>query len=276
MPSVSEQEMRSYLLGGLPAEQQAELAALVHSDADLQEELLALQEELFDQYLAGSLNTDEQLYFQTHFLSTESGQQKLHFARLLQNYRDDHSFAVHRVPAPVTPVRVANPLFASFQRNPAYAVSLMVVGGLLATLVLFWITKAPTMPLVTPGTPALILTAGSTRSGGTIKEMRAPAKTDRVNLELELAKADFKKYKTQLFRENQALESQEELQTIPRNAHYVVHVTFTGNLLTPGDYQLQLSGVPDSGQPTFIDSYAFRVRGEGSGEADTEPDRLTR
>jgi hypothetical protein len=276
MPNVSEQELRLYLLGGLPSERQTELAALVHSDAELQEELLAFKEELFDQYLAGSLNTDEQQYFQTHFLSTESGQQQLHFARLLQNYRDDHSFAVHRVPAPVTPVRVATPLFASFHRNPAYAVSLIGVGGLLALLVLFWITKSPTMPFVTPGTPALILTAGSMRSGGTIKEMRAPAKNDRVNLELELAKSDFKKYKTQLFRENQAVESQEELRTTPRNAHYVVHVTFTGNLLTPGDYQLKLSGVPDSGQPTFIDSYAFRVTSEGSGEAATDHERLSR
>lgn len=268
--------MRLYLLGGLPSERRTELAALIHDDAELHEELLALEEELFDQYLAGSLNTDEQQYFTTHFLSTESGQQKLHFARLLQNYRnDDQSVTEHRVPAPVTPVRAAAPLFASFHRNPAYVVSLIMILGLLATLV-FWVTRSPHAQLATQNTPALILTAGSTRSGGSIKQMRAPAKSDRVNLELELPKADFKKYQTQLFRENQALESQEELQTTPRNAHYVVQVTFTGDLLTPGDYQLKLIGVPDSGQPTFIDSYAFRVTAETTDDSNRDTDRLTR
>jgi hypothetical protein len=276
MPNVSEQEMRIYLLGGLSPERQTELAALIHDDAALQEELLALKEELFDQYLAGSLTADEQLYFKTHFLSTESGQQKLHFARLFQSYRDEHSFAINRVPAPVTPARVSAPLFASFHQNPAYVVSLIVIAGLLAALV-FWISKSPTTHFATHTTPALTLSAGSNRSGGTIKEMRAPSRNDKVNLELELTKSDFKKYKTQLFRENKEVESQGELQTTPRNAHYVVHVTFTGELLTPGDYQLQLSGVLDSGQPTYIDSYAFRVTpGNVSTDAESDRDRLAR
>ena len=105
MPDVSEQEMRLYLLGGLSPERQTELAARIHEDAELQEERLAIEEELFDHYLAGSLAADEQRSFQTHFLSTESGQQKLHFARLFREYRDNHPeeepFAVHRVPAPI-------------------------------------------------------------------------------------------------------------------------------------------------------------------------------
>ena len=267
--------MRIYLLGGLSPERQTELATLIHDDAELQEELLALQEELFDQYLAGSFTADEQQYFKTHFLSAESGRQKLQFARLFQNYRDDHSFAVHRVPAPVTPGRSSTPLFASFHRNPAYAVSLIVIAGLVVTL-FFWSMKSRTTHIAAPSSPALILTAGSTRSGGSIKQMRVPAKNDRVNLELEIPKADFKKYKTQLYRENQVLESQDELQTTPKNAHYVVHVSFTGDLLTPGDYQLKLSGVQDSGKPTYIDSYAFRVTGEGNVDTATDTDRLAR
>ena len=280
MPNVSEQEMRIYLLGGLSPERHTELAALIHDDVELQEELLAVNEELFDQYLAGSLTTDEQLYFETHFLSTESGRQKLHFARLFQNYRDESS-SEQRVPAPVTPVRdpaplvpVAVPFYAGFQRHPVYVASLTVIAGLLVTLV-FWATRSPRMDLATQK-PALVLTAGQTRSGGSIKELPEPARNDRVNVELELAKSDFRKYKTQLFRENQELESQGELQTVPRNHHYVVHVTVTGDLLTPGDYQLQLSGVPDSGQPTYIDSYLFRVKADPPTDSATERDRITR
>ena len=273
--------MRAYLLGGLSSERQTELAAEIHNDAELQEELLAVNEELFDQYLAESLTTDEQQYFKTHFLSSESGQRKLQFARLLQNYRDSDlrkvSFVEDRVPAPNTPVPAPSPWFVNLHRNPAYAGAMIVVAILMATLV-FWVyvKKSPTIHTTAATMPALTLTAGSTRSGGNIKKLRVPAQNDEVKVELELTKSDFKKYKTQLFRENQALASQEELPIVSRNTHYVVPVTFTGNLLTPGEYQLKLCGVPDSGQPTYIDSYSFQVTAETPADSDQEQNRIAR
>jgi len=93
---------------------------------------------------------------------------------------------------------------------------------------------------------------------------------------LQLAKSDFQQYRTQLFRENQALESQEELKSEKRNAHYVVPVTVTGEILTPGDYQLKLSGVGDSGNAAFIDSYSFRVTPDQAGDSEPGRDRLAR
>ena len=36
-------------------------------------------------------------------------------------------------------------------------------------------------------------------------------------------------------------------------------LTITGETLRPGDYQVKLSGVSDSGQDEFIDNYTFRV-----------------
>ena len=281
MPDVSENEMRLYLLGELSPERQTELAAQIHDDAELQEELLALKEELIDGYLADNLTGDEQQYFQTHFLSSETGRQKLHFARLFRDYLHnqppEESFAVDRVPAPLTPLTASSPWFVNLHRHPAYAVSLVAVAGLLATLII-WVSvrKSPTMHTTAARMPALTLTAGSTNPGGDIKKLRAPAKNDEVKVELELAKSDFKKYRTQLFRENQALESQADLPVVPRNTHYVVPVTFTGKILTPGEYQLKLCGVPDSGQPTYIDSYTFRVTAETPVDSAQERDRLTR
>ncbi|HKV36897.1 MAG TPA: hypothetical protein VJP89_21330 [Pyrinomonadaceae bacterium] len=280
MPNVSEQEIRAYLLGALSAERHTELAAEIHSNPELQEELLAIKEELYDQYLAGSFTTDEQQYFKTHFLSTESGQRKLRFATLFRNYRvndQEESFAEDRVPAPIPPVPEPSPWFMSFHRNPAYAVSMILVAGLLATLIGWvYIKKSPILHSTTAKLPALTLSGGSNGSAGSIKKLRAPAQNDEVKVELELTKPDFKKYKLQLFRENQALTSQEELPIVSRNTRYVVPVTFTGNILTPGEYQLKLCGVPDSGQPTYIDSYSFRVTDETASDADQEQNRIAR
>lgn len=280
MLNVSEQEMRAFLLGELSPERETELAAEIHTDAGLQEELLAVNEELFDQYLAGSFNTDEQQYFETHFLNSKTGRQKLHFARLLREYRADYhdsrlreeSFAHDRVPAPNTPIP---PWFVNIHRNPAYAFPMIVAAGLLATLSI-WVSvrKSPTMRALSMK-PALTLTAGSTMPGADIQKLPAPANNDQVKVELEVTKSDFKKYRTQLFREDQALESQADLPLVHKNAHYVVPVTFTGKLLTPGEYKLKLCGVQDSGQPTYIDSYSFRVTAESTA-AEVETDRHAR
>ncbi len=270
MPKIDEQEARDYLVGKLSPQREAELHALRETDADVNEELLALEEELYDQYLAGALPEPEQQYFETHFLSTASGKEKLHFAAIFGQYREfqlaDKPSAGRRAPAPLyPPIPPSSPLFATFTRNPAFAVLAIVIAGLLVTLMgwLYANKSSGYHPAELAALPLeLNLSPGSVRSGGTIKRLAAPAKTDRVKILLELPKSDFKKYKTQLIREDKVLESQEELLTESRNTHYVVPVTFTGATLIPGDYQLKLSGVPDTGQPTYIDSYAFRVTTE--------------
>ena len=281
MPKIDEQEARDYLLGNLSPERQAELRALSETHADVSEELLALEEELYDQYLAGAFSAAEKEYFETHFLSTASGQKKLHFAEVFGQHRDFHfaddPSAGRRVPAPhYPPIPPSSPLFATFMRNPAFAVLAIVMGGLLVS-VMGWLYVTRSTGHLAAGPAAAVreinLSPGSVRSGGSITHLRAPAQSERVKILLELPKSDYKRYKTQLVRENKVLESQDELRTEPRNAHYVVPVTFTGATLIPGDYQLKLSGVPDSGEPTYISSYAFRVTNEPPPPSDADLQR---
>jgi len=285
MRNIDEQELRSYLLGRLAPERQRELHALLREDADLHEELLALEAELFDQYVGGVLLHTENELFESHVLAGDGAAEKLRFAQSFVRLRSSHDFegtpAVQRAPAPnKSYAPTSAPLFASFYKNPAFAVLLIVVAGLLVTLVGWsFLAKPPASNLARQSSPATVefaLAPGSTRSDGRIQHLPAPAKNVRVKLELELAKSDYQKYKTQLFRENQALESQEELKSEPKNAHYVVPVTVFGEILTPGDYQLKLSGVADSGTAAFIDSYSFRITREQSADSQEERDRLAR
>lgn len=80
-----------------------------------------------------------------------------------------------------------------------------------------------------------------------------------VKLELEIANNTFQNYRSELFRESQSLGKQEELRMQARGDQQFVPVTLAGDLLSPGDYQVRLSGVLDSGQDEFIDNYSFRV-----------------
>ena len=106
----------------------------------------------------------------------------------------------------------------------------------------------------------MVLVPDSTRSGGSlINHLAAPAKNVQIKLELELSKSDFTKYRIKLVRENQTIDAQEELKTESRDTHYFIPVVVTSEKLTPGEYQLKLCGVPESGQPSTIDNYSFRV-----------------
>jgi hypothetical protein len=55
------------------------------------------------------------------------------------------------------------------------------------------------------------------------------------------------------------LQTADELKVEPQGEQHVVPWTITGDVLSPGDYQVKLSGVVDSGADEFIDNYSFRV-----------------
>lgn len=286
MPNLDEQEVRSYLLGRLSSERQTELETLLQEDPDVREELLVVEEELFDQYVEGGLSAEDKQLFETHLLNTAAGQQKLQFAMLFGRYKNNLEAevpsALRCAPAPdAPPTSPSSPLFVTFNRNPAFGVVLIVVAGLLITLV-GWLSlvRSPVQRQTTTQgtTEPLVVTLAPVTTGSVddIRRMSAPPQNVHVKLELELAKSDYKKYQTQLFRENEALESQKELQTEVKNNHYVVPVTVTGQILKPGDYQLKLSGVLDSGQPAFIDNYSFRVTTEEPSDADQDRRRIVR
>ena len=268
MSNINEQEMRSYLLGGLPLVRRAELEALAQADENLREELLAVEEELVEQYLAGVLTDDETRSFAAHILTTERGQQKLHFARLFQRYRNngpaEEPLAVHSVPAPNDPpIRRSSPLFLKFYRNPTFAVLALFVTGLVIMLV-GWMLVGPSagtsIAEETAREVIVQLAPDSSRLVGGIKHVPTQSKNGHVKLELELSASDFKKYKIKLFREDQAIDTRDELQTQLRDdTHYFIPVVVTADILTPGHYQLKLCGVQDSGQPASIDNYSFRV-----------------
>jgi hypothetical protein len=284
MSYIDEQEMRSYLLGGLTSERRSELEVLVQSDENLREELLAVEEELVELYLAGLLTVDERRSFEAQILTTERGQQQLHFARLFERYRQGNPaaelLAVHSVPAShIPPNPTSSPLFATFYRNPTFAVLSIVVAGLLITLV-GWLLIAPSR-----GTSiaeevsrkdllelVVTLAPDSTRAGTNMKHVQTPAKNvQMIKLELELTKSDFHKYKTQLYRGKQPLESQDGLKTFSKDNHYFIPVVVTAEILTPGEYQLKLCGVAESGQPSTVENYSFRVT-----EADVRDDQNDR
>ena len=84
-PEVQE-TLRRYLLGQLSDSAREEIEKELLDNDELFEELLMIESEITDDYLAGKLSEDERLPFEKLFLTTPERQQQLRFGRAFKRY----------------------------------------------------------------------------------------------------------------------------------------------------------------------------------------------
>jgi hypothetical protein len=268
--NIDKQEMRSYLLGALDSDLRMQLEQRILSEPETYDELLLIEQELIDQYLAGGLSKNEQRQFENNFLITAERQKNLRFGRLLRRYVNAHPVLVpgetprvavrqtERAPAPKSfPFSLP-----SFGRRPwGFAAALVVFVGLIAFA--WFISRRPSERLAQKRTVpevGVTLAPGSVRSeGGAMPRVKVPPKGYDLKLELEVTNLSFQNYKSELFRENEPVQTTDDLKVETKREQHVVPFTIRGEMLSPGDYQVRLSGVLESGADEFIDNYSFRV-----------------
>lgn len=153
------------------------------------------------------------------------------------------------------------PYLALFRKAPALAIPAALL-ACLGIVVFSWLMAQKSAEgLVRQSASGLVvvtLSPGSVRAAGTTKLLTPPQGVD-VKLELELMNTSFHNYRSQLFRESEALDTRDGLRMEARGDHHVVPVTIAGWMLTPGEYEVRLSGVLDSGKYQVIDYYPLRV-----------------
>ena len=250
--------MRAFLLGTLDRDQKTEFEERILTEPGVYEELLVVEEELIDQYLAGELSAFEQQQFETHFLITAERQKNLRFGKLLQKYAISR-LDLSEPEEPPIPVQS----FSS-QRTPARRWALGFLAAILGCAAIFFVrglvNKREAAEQTIPRVVTVTLLPGSGGTEGSNKHhVVVSPKGAAVKLELELTNPTFRNYKSELFRENKSLKISDELTIEAKGEQRVVPFTITGEMLRPGDYQVKLSGVLDSGADEFIDNYSFRV-----------------
>ena len=250
--TADKQEVRSYLLGVLDADRKTQLEEQILSAPETYEELLLVEEELIDQYVAGGLSELERRQFETHFLITAERQKNLRFGQLLNRYVNSHPFLENSAPAKKS---------LTFSMLPAAGRPVMTFGivgvVLLGVALLCWLGYRRPQSRLTQqrDEPVVVVTLAPAAA----PHVNVPPKGYDLKLELELANPSFRNYKSELFRENTSVQTRGELRVEPKGEQYIVPVTITGEVLSPGDYELKLSGVSESGANEFIEKYSFRV-----------------
>jgi len=264
--------MRSYLLGTLDTDRKTQLEETILSEPGAYEEIAVLEEELIDQYVAGGLSKLERQQFETDFLITAERQKNVRFAQLLKRYVSSHAFPVEHedfAAAAIPHVEKTAPAKKppTFSLSPAGGrpmITFCVAGvALLGIMFLGWVAfRRSPVRSVQQSEPVVVVTLapGSITTGAdTTKQVNVPPKGYNLKLELELQNARFRNYRFELFRGNKPVQTSAASGIEAKGKQYVVPLTITGEVLSPGDYQVKLSGVSESGADEFIEKYSFRV-----------------
>lgn len=256
--TADKQEIKSYLLGILDGDRKTQLEERILCAPETYEELLLVEEELIDSYVAEGLSELERKQFETHFLITAERQKNLRFGQLLKRYVNSHPF-----PVAMPLVEKGAPAKKSFNLSilPAAGRPVMVFGiagvVMLGVALLCWLgyRRPPSRLAQQRIEPVVVVTLAPAAA----PRVNVPPKGYDVKLELELANPNFRNYKSELFRENKSVQTRGELKLESKGEQYIVPLTITGEMLSPGDYEVKLCGVSESGANEFIEKYSFRV-----------------
>jgi hypothetical protein len=277
--------LKQYLLGQLTPEQRAPLEERLLTDADFHDELSIAEDELIDRYLAGDLAAADQQGFETHFLLAPERHKKLRFARALRRYVAAETDAPGGATATVAPPaglrqqeattaeeqtpgdRVTRPrdsgkqnLFRLFfARRPAFAFAAFAA-VLLAVATVSWVAldRPARRELAFRNPYAVTLTPGLTRGTGEPARIQIPTDADALRLRLELPAAEHESYRAALLTAERAeVWAADDLRPAPGAA--AIDVDIPTNVITPGDYQVKVSGRASGGPLEDVSRYTFRV-----------------
>ncbi len=238
----------AFLLDELAEDDRRELEEQCGRDA-LFEQLLALEDELYDQYARGALPEGRRTVFERKFLSTAEQRRRLAFARTMQNYRSPRPwFAWLRIP----------------QRGMLVpAASLALVLAAAASWQLLHRDNIPVPPVRTlpqPFTVAFALNAGQTRDPGAVKPLVVPIGADFVRLEARLENDTHFGYRASLEAVGGGrIWSQDGLQPQVVDLHRFVAAVVAADLLQNRDYILTVEAASPSGDFSTVAEYSFRI-----------------
>jgi hypothetical protein len=278
MKEFTDQKLiRQYLLGDLDESKRQQFEDHIFTDREYFERALMIEDELVEDFVFDLLPPIDRAKFVEHFLSTPTQIQKLNVTRALQKYS---RLAAARIPSRKD--RLIN-FFRG--RNLVVGVSLAAI-LLIASLVGVWMSTRNSLQkelarLNNTGATGIQGDSGlgtsdyqinlipiRVRSGnqtnlGSQQRILVPAGVQVVQLRLQLATDGNRDFQAELKKEPDS--SLFTLRSVKATADgKLLIVRVPAKVLSPGEYQLILSGVFPDGQLQYVGSYVFRVVDENN------------
>jgi methionine-rich copper-binding protein CopC len=241
--------IRLYLLGQLSNDAGEDFEQNILTNAELFEELMVVEDELIDEYLANELEQSERVNFERHFLATPERHEQLRFAQALNRH----------VTAASQTESVPRNFWQTFRHSPTFllrAAAAIVGITLIAGLLWFFLKGTPA-----PQTFATLhLTISqSTRGGGAqVPKVTVPLSQDALKIVLRLPEefAGARSYRLELESDNGETRS---LKPVAQQGPSIL-VVIPASELKRGQYSLKVFAVGSDGAEHRLNgNYFFTV-----------------
>jgi hypothetical protein len=261
------ERIREYLLGQSRSDDAEQVEDRLLTDDDLYQQVLIVEDELVDQFVAGLLTESDRESFEKYFLAAPERRQKLRFALNLKKYvsraeADRASLEIELAPRRAA-IAAATPLRKQFWSwsNPVLSYSFAGAAVLVLVVAAVVVIRNLNAPPKAPGKVMVVeLTPGLSRGDKGPKEISVPADTATVQLQLRNPNTSaYQTYRAILqSSEGREISRQDNLPRDPASNDRITYQV-PASLLRPGEYNLKLSGVNQQGGYVDLARYSFLV-----------------
>src|SRR5437868_5628004 len=273
---VTDALLREFLLGKLNDEERGQIEDLFLTDSEMRERVLALEQDLTEDYLEDNLTEEEKDRFLSLYAQTDEQRRNVRIIKSIKDWAVRESRIPH---APAPTVSVWSRLRTRLPLKRALVIPVAVTIVIAIVLVIVWLNSwreqrkhaAVEQELAQLNSPAqlsevtpqaiLDLRPVNVRSGEAQPELKL--RVDLRIVELRLPWIQKERYST--YRAHVRRVENDESFTLPNvqvenDARNVVRIRLPAYILRQGQYQIILTGIAPDGSASTSEEYSFAVR----------------
>lgn len=285
-PHEEQRDARRFLLGYLDEGEHQIVAERLTTNAAYLELVLQAESELMEDYLGGQLSEEERKRFDKYVLTNRQQADQLNLMKALRASAtvraasNSPPLVATIEPASTLTLRWFNPSWASSSAVKLSITAIVLVIVAVVGTIIVWRDQTSGIDSARLSEELIKLNArqslnanaiyngfiigplkgGLVRDDQEVKAFTIPRAEKLGQLRLQIGADDYQSFQAVLLTaENQELFTLPNLTATNMSGERVVVIYLPAKILTPGDYQLRLSGLTQNNQPVYFGRYSFRV-----------------
>jgi uncharacterized protein YggT (Ycf19 family) len=268
--------LREFLLGKVNDEERGRIERLFLTDSQTRERVLALEQDLIEDYLESSLTEEDKERFLSRYAQTEDQRRTLRITKSIKDW------AVAEARAPQVAAATVygwSGLWARLRHRPVFVIPIVVTIVIAIVLAIVWLNSRTeqrkhfaieqelaqlnspaSLREVPPQTISLDLRPVTVRGVESAAQLKIPSEIRRI--ELHLSSLQSERYS--MYRAEVRRVGDRESFTIPNlqaesDGRYTIRLKLPVQMLKKGQYQINLTGIAADGSVSFSEEYMFAV-----------------
>lgn len=268
--TIDDALLREFLLGKVNDDERQRIEDLFLTDSQAKERVLAVEQDLIEDYLEGTLTTEDRERFVSRYAQTEEQRRKLRITKSIKDWAIAEAASAQ--------VKAANKsgwsgLRARLLRRPAFVIPIVVTAMIVIVVAAIWLSRraqhsaierelaqlnAPSS--LREGPVALELSPVAVRGTGSQSLLNTRPPNGVVELRLLwIQKERYPAYQATIRSVGDQTYTLQNLQ--PESDGKAVLIKLPTHMLTRGTYQIDLSGIASDGAVSSAEEYTFTVQG---------------